>query len=518
VEHETESLKPGRKRKKFIRKVSCEVCGDVANDHIHYGARTCYSCRAFFRRSVTSGTKYKCAQAGDCEITKATRRQCQACRIAKCHKVGMLPSWVMTEEEKVEKKVAAETKKKLKVQASTSNTKHVDLSVLPQSSYLKKRAEFRQKRRCKDKQKIPASENESLHSEDEFVEDSPRNDFEIKSEVESNDECESPERLRRRDESGESTSSMVMQPLELSNRSSTVTSIPSELMYSKDDEHLVSLLVNLENHSRDEVPMSPLVKMGIMDSLKSGLPFPYKVSLEGYTTAVQRLAHFISKIDAFNAINLEDRRSLIGNNCHMVVNIKSARILNPQNNLNEQMRIAKLDMNGVQETTAIVQQPTTRLEYNQIFQSPWCCDADDELDYKEMMESIIKLNMDEVENTLMTCAAMFDVSEFKTYGSEESKELYTVGLEYYDSMLGIPTKKRNPSCNGMISSPLKTKMTNRVIKDKELVLSFQQFYVNLLQRYLISKHGENASIERHHDVLVKLKEMREILIRKSLQF
>ena len=94
----------------------------------------------------------------------------------------------------------------------------------------------------------------------------------------------------------------------------------------------------------------------------------------------------------------------------MVVNIKSARILNPQNNLNEQMRIAKLDINGVQETTAIVQQPTTRLEYNQIFQSPWCCDADDELDYKEMMESIIKLNMDEVENTLMTCAAMFDVS------------------------------------------------------------------------------------------------------------
>ena len=70
----------------------------------------------------------------------------------------------------------------------------------------------------------------------------------------------------------------------------------------------------------------------------------------------------------------------------------------------------------------------------------------------------------------------------------------------------------------MISSPLKTKMTNRVIKDKELVLSFQQFYINLLQRYLISKHGENASIERHHEVLVKLKEMREILIRKSLQF
>ena len=121
-EHESnESVKQGRKRKKFIRKVTCEVCGDVANDHIHYGARTCYSCRAFFRRSVTAGTKYKCAQAGDCEITKATRRQCQACRLGKCSKVGMLPSWVMTEEEKIEKKVAAETKKKLKDQASATN-------------------------------------------------------------------------------------------------------------------------------------------------------------------------------------------------------------------------------------------------------------------------------------------------------------------------------------------------------------------------------------------------------------
>ena len=44
-----------RKRKKFIRKVPCQVCGDVANDHIHYGAKCCYSCRAFFRRSVSAG-------------------------------------------------------------------------------------------------------------------------------------------------------------------------------------------------------------------------------------------------------------------------------------------------------------------------------------------------------------------------------------------------------------------------------------------------------------------------------
>jgi hypothetical protein len=33
-----------RRRPKFIRKVDCSVCGDTANDHIHYGAIACYSC------------------------------------------------------------------------------------------------------------------------------------------------------------------------------------------------------------------------------------------------------------------------------------------------------------------------------------------------------------------------------------------------------------------------------------------------------------------------------------------
>jgi hypothetical protein len=35
-----------------------QVCGDVANDHIHYGAIACYSCRAFFRRGVNANSPY----------------------------------------------------------------------------------------------------------------------------------------------------------------------------------------------------------------------------------------------------------------------------------------------------------------------------------------------------------------------------------------------------------------------------------------------------------------------------
>ena len=30
----------------------CKVCGDKAGEHIHYGGRSCTSCRQFFRRCV----------------------------------------------------------------------------------------------------------------------------------------------------------------------------------------------------------------------------------------------------------------------------------------------------------------------------------------------------------------------------------------------------------------------------------------------------------------------------------
>ena len=30
----------------------CPICGDTASSHMHYGGRSCTSCRAFFRRSV----------------------------------------------------------------------------------------------------------------------------------------------------------------------------------------------------------------------------------------------------------------------------------------------------------------------------------------------------------------------------------------------------------------------------------------------------------------------------------
>ena len=98
-----ETIKAKRKRPKFIRKVTCQVCGDIANDHMHYGAIACYSCRAFFRRGVKSNAPYFCSQSQSCTINKQSRKHCQYCRFQKCLSSGMRTNWVLSEEEKRER-------------------------------------------------------------------------------------------------------------------------------------------------------------------------------------------------------------------------------------------------------------------------------------------------------------------------------------------------------------------------------------------------------------------------------
>ncbi|XP_064620142.1 photoreceptor-specific nuclear receptor-like isoform X2 [Lineus longissimus] len=67
----------------------CVVCGDVSSGK-HYGILACNGCSGFFKRSVRRKLIYRCqAGTGMCNIDKAHRNQCQACRLKKCMSMGM---------------------------------------------------------------------------------------------------------------------------------------------------------------------------------------------------------------------------------------------------------------------------------------------------------------------------------------------------------------------------------------------------------------------------------------------
>uniref|UniRef100_A0A8D2JH51 Nuclear receptor subfamily 1 group I member 3 n=1 Tax=Sciurus vulgaris TaxID=55149 RepID=A0A8D2JH51_SCIVU len=67
---------------------NCVVCGDRATGY-HFHALTCEGCKGFFRRTVSKSTSLTCPFAGSCEVSKALRRHCPACRLQKCLNVGM---------------------------------------------------------------------------------------------------------------------------------------------------------------------------------------------------------------------------------------------------------------------------------------------------------------------------------------------------------------------------------------------------------------------------------------------
>ncbi|KAM8986221.1 nuclear receptor subfamily 1 group I member 3 [Ara ararauna] len=75
----------------------CAVCGDHATGY-HFHVMTCEGCKGFFRRSINKGVQFTCPFSQSCPVTKAKRRQCQACRLQKCLDVGMRKDMIMPEE------------------------------------------------------------------------------------------------------------------------------------------------------------------------------------------------------------------------------------------------------------------------------------------------------------------------------------------------------------------------------------------------------------------------------------
>ncbi|XP_051003789.1 nuclear receptor subfamily 1 group I member 3 isoform X3 [Acomys russatus] len=76
---------------------NCVVCGDRATGY-HFHAMTCEGCKGFFRRTVSKTIGPICPFAGSCEVSKAQRRHCPACRLRKCLNAGMRKDMILSAE------------------------------------------------------------------------------------------------------------------------------------------------------------------------------------------------------------------------------------------------------------------------------------------------------------------------------------------------------------------------------------------------------------------------------------
>ena len=76
----------------------CRVCEENSASHRHYGGQSCLSCKAFFRRAVTSRKRERVRKF--CKIPDSEAlcgvRKCAACRYKRCRDSGMMPEQVLS--------------------------------------------------------------------------------------------------------------------------------------------------------------------------------------------------------------------------------------------------------------------------------------------------------------------------------------------------------------------------------------------------------------------------------------
>ena len=82
---------------------ACKVCNRQNESfHLNYGAETCFSCRAFFRRQIqqASSHKLKCKGNEECQLVSNSQKKCRLCRFKRCLAIGMKPECVLKEDDK----------------------------------------------------------------------------------------------------------------------------------------------------------------------------------------------------------------------------------------------------------------------------------------------------------------------------------------------------------------------------------------------------------------------------------
>ncbi|PAV77122.1 hypothetical protein WR25_14224 isoform B [Diploscapter pachys] len=70
--------------------MKCDVCDSPTATSLHFGAKSCKACAAFFRRTVAQNSTFKCITGENkCKIHYEKRMNCKACRYVKCIKKNM---------------------------------------------------------------------------------------------------------------------------------------------------------------------------------------------------------------------------------------------------------------------------------------------------------------------------------------------------------------------------------------------------------------------------------------------
>ena len=280
----------------------CRICGEAAAKHVHYGAVTCFSCRAFFRRSIQNGCpkNYACRKGGNCTITLKTRKNCQKCRFEKCLSAGMKTSWVLTDDERFRR-------------------------------FRKHREKITAKRRFSDEQIHPA-----LAYGAEQGPESPR--LHIAEELEGEEEeQDQPIDFSNHDSPAElpPLQPLFGKPLAFQGPPEQVVSTPeihADLIHqnarfseiSRNEMETVSHIVQWHDRWYKSVGFAENLIKDMLFSSVSGTPLSINAAMMANSLMIQRVHRVATAFSPFSSLSLTSQSLLLKHNSELVVSLRGA--------------------------------------------------------------------------------------------------------------------------------------------------------------------------------------------------
>ena len=178
--------------------------------------------------------------------------------------------------------------------------------------------------------------------------------------------------------------------------------------FTREETALITSVISTEKETTTSMPISNDTLQAIMQAVKTGTSLSYKATLEGYTICMKRIIKFATKIDFFREFCGHDQKNLLLSNTDMLVNIRSARMLRPGYNLLDQLSVVYGKNKPLLDTSKTSVVPIKkRLEYKQVYSSPWASGEDEEQRFYSMMNTIFELQMDQTTTALIAMMALF---------------------------------------------------------------------------------------------------------------
>ncbi|QQP37554.1 Nuclear receptor, partial [Caligus rogercresseyi] len=206
-----------------------------------------------------------------------------------------------------------------------------------------------------------------------------------------------------------------------------------EIGFSEFESNVVCNIMIVEDEASKMIPFRPEAMAAMIKGSSQRTPLSSEICLEGYIVCMRRIIQLAFKLDFFASFSIEDQKALLLANTDMIVNIRTARFLQPGLNLENQIAVISGESSSELSHSQAI-------EFYQIFNSPWAYTYEHEKLYHELLKKLFDLQMDEISTVLISMMSLFST-------------------------------------------------TNVILKEKTRAIQAQEFFTDLLKKYITSNPG-----------------------------